>query len=124
MNRAQIIGIAAGVTVGLLGVGVGVALARKEGRDAARRWLEQSSDLRERSAKAARSLAEQAKRAGAQVADQARKQYEVQAPRVQERINGLIAQAPQAADALNAAISRTGLNGRAALAPANKTNND
>lgn len=124
MKRAQIIGIAAGVTVGLLGVGIGVAMARKEGRDAARRWLEQSSDLRDRSAKAAKTLADQARRVGGQVADQARKQYEVQAPRVQERLNGLIAQAPQAADALNAAISRTGLNGKAALAPASSANND
>jgi len=124
MKRAQIIGIAAGVTVGLLGVGIGVAMARKEGRDAARRWLEQSSDLRDRSAKAAKTLADQARRVGGQVADQARKQYEVQAPRVQERLNGLIAQAPQAADALNAAISRTGLNGKAALAPASSASDD
>ncbi|GEM_PF-900067 len=115
MNRAQIIGIAVGVTVGLTGVAVGVALARKEGRDAARRWLEQSGELRDRSAKAAKTLADQARRVSNQVAKTAVEQYQTQAPRVQERINGLLSQAPAAADALNSALSRTGLNGKAAL---------
>ncbi|HLY31440.1 MAG TPA: hypothetical protein VKQ36_10445 [Ktedonobacterales bacterium] len=122
MNRAQIIGIAAGVTVGLAGVAIGVALARKEGRDAARRWLEQSGELRERSAVAAKTLAEQARRVGSQVAKSAVEQYQTQAPRVQERVNSLLAQAPQAADALNAALSRTGLNGKAAALPSGASN--
>lgn len=101
MNKAQVWGIATGVTVGLLGVAVGVALARQEGREAARRWLAQSSDIAQRSQLRATALAQQARQTVAE-----------QAPRAQERINTLISStAPQAADALNAALARTGLSG-------------
>jgi len=105
MNKAQIIGIAAGVTVGLLGVAVGVALARQEGREAARKWLAQTGDLAQRGQSKARELSDQVRRTAIE-------QYQAQAPKVQERISGLASVAPQAADALNAALSRGGLNGK------------
>lgn len=104
MNKAQILGIAAGVTVGLLGVAVGVALARQEGREAARKWLAQTGDLAQRGQSKARELGEQVRRSAIE-------QYQAQAPKVQERLSGLVSVAPQAADALNAALNRGGLNG-------------
>lgn len=108
MNKAQVAGIVAGVAVGLLGVAVGVALAREEGREAARKWLEQSGDLAQKGQHRAIELGQQARKAAAE-----------QAPKVQERLNTLISStAPQAADALNAALARTGLNGKTETAQA------
>jgi hypothetical protein len=103
MNKAQVIGIAAGVTVGLLGVAVGVALARQEGREAARKWLAQSGEM-----------AQKGQQRAVEIGQQVRKTATEQAPKVQERLNTILSStAPQAADALNAALSRTGLNGKA-----------
>lgn len=110
MNKAQIIGIAAGVTVGLLGVAVGVALARKEGREAARKWLAQTSEMAQRGQNRAMELSERARRTAIE-------QYQAQAPKVQERLNSLVSVAPQAADAINAALNRSGLNGTVETAP-------
>lgn len=110
MNKAQIVGIAAGVTVGLLGVAVGVAMARQEGRDAARKWLAQSGDLAQRGQSRARELSDQVRRSAIE-------QYQTQAPRLQERLSGLVSVAPQAADALNAAFNRGGQNGKVETAP-------
>lgn len=103
MNKAQVIGIATGVTVGLLGVALGVALARQEGREAARKWLAQSGDLAQKGQQRAMELGQQVRKTATE-----------QAPKVQERLNTILSStAPQAADALNAAIARTGLNGKA-----------
>lgn len=110
MNKAQIIGIAAGVTAGLLGVAVGVALARQEGREAARKWLAQTNEMAQRGQSRARELSEQVRRSAVE-------QYQAQAPRVQERLNGLVSVAPQAADAFNAAFNRSGQNGKIETAP-------
>jgi hypothetical protein len=104
MNKAQVIGIATGVTVGLLGVALGVGLARKEGREAAKRWLAQSGDLAQRGQQRAIELGRQVRQTAAE-----------QSPKVQERLNKIIAPiTPRAADALNEALaSSNGLNGRA-----------
>ncbi|HEX8996635.1 MAG TPA: hypothetical protein VF812_11435 [Ktedonobacterales bacterium] len=103
MKRAQVVGIAVGVTVGLLGVAVGVALARQEGREAARKWLAQSGDL-----------AQKGQQRAVELGQQVRKTAVEQAPKVQERLNTIITTtAPQAADALNAALARAGLNSKA-----------
>jgi len=118
MKRAQVIGIAAGVTVGLVAVALGVALAREEGRASARRWIAQSGEWTQRGSQAAVSAAQQAQRVSAQVAKSAAEQYRVQAPKVQSSVSGLIAQAPSAANALNAALSRTGLNGKGGVTTA------
>lgn len=101
MNKARVFGIAAGVTVGLLGVALGIALARAEGREAAKKWIAQSGDLAQRGQRRAIELGRQARQTASE-----------QAPKVQERLNKIIA--PQTADALNEALTPpTGLNGRA-----------
>jgi hypothetical protein len=110
MNKAQIAGIAAGVTVGLLGVAVGVALARKEGREAARKWLAQTSEMAQRGQNKALELGERARRTAIE-------QYQSQAPKVQERLSSLVSVAPQAADAINTALNRGGLNGKVETEP-------
>lgn len=108
MNKAQVAGIVAGVTVGLLGVAIGVALAREEGREAARKWLEQSGEL-----------AQKGQQRAVELGQQARKTAVEQAPKVQERLNTIISTtAPQAADVLNKAMARTGLNGKTETAQA------
>jgi hypothetical protein len=102
MNKAQVIGIVTGVTVGLLGVAVGVALAREEGRAAARKWLAQSGDLAQKGQQRAVAMSQQAR----QVASD-------KAPQVRDRLSTMISPATQkTADALNAALSRTGLNSK------------
>ena len=102
MNKAQAIGIAVGVTVGILGVAVGVALAREDVRSAARKWLAQSGDLAQKGQQRALAMSQQARQAAAD-----------KAPQVRDRINDMIAPASQkTADALNAALARTGLNSK------------
>lgn len=110
MNKAQIIGIAAGITVGLIGVAVGVALAREEGRETARKMLTQTGDLAQRGQSRARELSDTVRRTAVE-------QYQTQAPKIQERWNSLVSVAPQAADAFNAAFNRGGLNGKAETTP-------
>lgn len=101
MNKAQAIGIAVGVTVGMLGVAVGVALAREEGRAAARRWLAQSGDLAQKGQQRALEMSQQARQVAAD-----------KAPQVRDRISTMVSPASQkTADALNAALARAGLNG-------------
>lgn len=97
MNKAQVIGITAGVTVGLLGVAIGVALAREEGRDAARKWLAQSGDLAQKGQQRATEIGQRVRTNTV--------------PNLQNRLNTFIS--PQAADALNSALSKAGLNGKA-----------
>lgn len=102
MNKAQVIGIVTGVTVGLLAVAVGVALARDEGREAARKWLEQSGDLAQKGQQRAAAFSQQARQTAVE-----------KAPQVRDRLTTMIAPASQqAADALNAAFARAGLNGK------------
>lgn len=98
MNKAQAIGIAVGVTVGLLGVAVGVALAREEGRAAARKWLAQSGDLAQKGQQRALEMSQQARQVAAD-----------KAPQVRERL-GVATQ--KLADARDAALARTGLNSK------------
>jgi hypothetical protein len=97
-----VIGIAAGVTVGLLGVAVGVALAREEGREAARKMLEQSGDLAQKSQQRAVEIGQRVRTNTV--------------PNLQNRLNTMIS--PQAAEALNSALARTGLNGKTETAQA------
>ncbi len=102
MKKAQVIGISVGVTVGLMGVALGVALARREGREAASRWLAQSGDLAQRGQQRAVELGQQARKTAVE-----------QAPKVRDRISSLISPATQTADALNATLTPTALNGKA-----------
>lgn len=104
MNKTQVAGIIAGATVGLLGVAVGVALARQEGREAARKWLAQSGDLAQKSQQRAAVLGEQVRKTATE-----------QATRIPERVNTLIATAaPQA----TAVLARVGVGGASNTATA------
>jgi hypothetical protein len=115
MKRGQWVALAGGVAVGLAGVGIGVALARREGREAARRLIEQYG----------LPLADQAKQLSTQIASAAMEQYQTQmpkavdawntyAPQAREALGNLIAQAPQAREALGNILPGAGTNGKAA----------
>ena len=95
MKRSQVALLLAGATLGLAGMAVGVMLSRKEGRDAARKFLAQSS-----------VVAEQAREVGGQVARSAVAQYQAQAPRAMEALNNVLAQAPQAAEVISARLPK------------------
>lgn len=89
MNRGQWIAVAGGTALGLLGVAAGVALSRREGREAAQRWLTQYG----------MPLAGQAK----QFAATAVEQYQAQMPKAVEALNTY---APQARDALGNLVAQ------------------
>lgn len=91
MKRSQAAALIAGAAFGLTAVGLGIVLSRKEGRDAARKFLAQSS-----------VVADQAR----QVAKTAVAQYQAQAPRAVEALNTVLAQAPQAAEAISARLPK------------------
>ncbi|HEV8190841.1 MAG TPA: hypothetical protein VGP82_05070 [Ktedonobacterales bacterium] len=111
MKRGQLVALIAGATVGIAGVTLGVILARKEGRDAARRFLDESQ-VGQKSVQAAQQIATSARKVGEQVARTATEQYQTQLPRAREAINSVIQQAPQAAEALSAVMPRRALNGK------------
>jgi hypothetical protein len=105
MKRGQWVALVGGTALGLVGVTTGVVLARREGREAARRWLAQYG----------MPLADQAKQLGTQLAGAAVEQYQAQmpkaveawntyAPQARERIGTLAAQAPHAVGALASAL--------------------
>jgi hypothetical protein len=112
MKRGQLVALIAGTTVGIAGVTLGVVLARKEGRDAARRFLDESQ-VGQRSRQAAQQLATSARKVGEQVARTASEQYQTQMPRAREAFNNALQQAPQAAEALSSMMPRRALNGKA-----------
>ncbi len=95
MKRSQAAALIAGAALGLTAVGLGIVLSRKEGRDAARKFLAQSS-----------VVADQARHVGEQVAKTAVAQYQAQAPRAVEALNSVLAQAPQAAEAISARLPK------------------
>jgi hypothetical protein len=95
MKRAQAVALIAGAALGLTGVTIGIVLSRKEGREAARRLLSQSS-----------VVASQARQVGGQVAKTAVAQYQAQAPRAVEALNTVLAQAPQAAEAISSRLPK------------------
>jgi hypothetical protein len=95
MKRAQAVALIAGAALGLTGVTIGIVLSRKEGREAARRLLSQSS-----------VVASQARQVGGQVAKSAVAQYQAQAPRAVEVLNSVLAQAPQAAEVISARLPK------------------
>jgi hypothetical protein len=111
MKRGQVVALIAGATVGIAGVTLGVILARKEGRDAARRFLDESQ-LGQKSVQAAQQFATSARKMSEQVARTAAEQYQTQMPKAREALNNVIQQAPQAAGALAAVMPRRALNGK------------
>src|SRR5262245_59996858 len=83
MKRGQWFALAGGTALGLACVSLGVILARREGREAARRWIEQYG----------MPLADQAKQIGTQIANTAIEQYQMQLPKAVDAWNTY---APQA----------------------------
>ncbi|HEX6123153.1 MAG TPA: hypothetical protein VFY89_08330 [Ktedonobacterales bacterium] len=69
---------------------IGVILAREEGREAARRFLNENQ-IGQKSQQAAQVVANTAKRVGNQVAQTAQEQY----PRAKSAVSNAISQAPQ-----------------------------
>jgi ABC-type transporter Mla subunit MlaD len=112
MKRKQVVALVAGAALGMSAVALGVLLARKEGRDAARRFAEQYGDLGQRGSQVANSIANQAKQLGGQVAKNAADQYKAQLPKAKEALNSAIAQAPQMAGVLAGAFARGSQNGK------------
>jgi hypothetical protein len=115
MKRSQIAALIAGTAVGLGCVTLGIVLARKEGRDAARRFVEQYGELGQKGTQAAANLANSARQVGGQVAKTATEQYKSQLPKAKEVWGNVVSQAPQAAGALVSALSRGTQNGTAEL---------
>jgi len=111
MKRTQVAALVAGTAVGLGCVALGIALSRKEGRDAARRLVDQYGDLGQKSSRAAATIANSARQVGGQVAKTATEQYKAQMPRAKEAWGNVRAQAPQTVGALAGALSRGTQNG-------------
>ena len=101
MNKAQVAALLAGAALGVAGVTVGIALSRKEGREAARRLIEK-----------AQPVAGQAREVGERVARTATEQYNALAPKAAEVISTMRAQAPQAAEALSAKLPKFALSAK------------
>lgn len=108
MKRTQMTALLAGAALGLTGVALAVVLSRKEGRDAARKLLNQAAPV-----------ADQARRAGGYVAKTAVEQYQTISPRAADALNTVRAQAPQAVDAVVARFPKVSLNGKDTLAGVN-----
>ncbi len=111
MKRGQVFALVAGVVVGLAGVALGVVLSRREGREAAKKVLDQYGPYAQKGADVAKNVAQQASRVSGQVAKVAADQYSTQAPRAREVLSGVVAQAPQRMEAIVSALP--GRNGKA-----------
>lgn len=101
MTRGQWMALAGGTALGLAGVASGVMLSRREGREAARRWLTQYG----------MPLADQAKLVAATAVEQYQAQMpkavealNTYAPQAREALGNLVAQAPQVASAVVGAL--------------------
>lgn len=101
MNRGQWMAVAGGTALGLVGVAAGIVLSRREGRDAARRWL----------TKYGMPLAGSAWQFGATAVAQYQAQMpkavaalNTYVPQARDALGNLVAQAPQAASAVVGAL--------------------
>lgn len=101
MKSGQWVALIGGTALGLAGVAAGVFLARREGREAAQRWIDDY----------ARPIAGQAKELGQQVVQTAQEQYNTQKPKAVEAWNTY---APQAREMLGSYLPIGGNNKRAA----------
>lgn len=107
MKRGQLIALIAGATLGVAAVAIGVILAREEGREATRRFLNENQ-IGQKSQQAAQAVANTARRVGSQVAQTAQEQY----PRAKSAVSSAISQAPQAVGAIGAALPKGLFNGK------------
>ena len=101
MKKAQVAALLAGAALGVAGVTVGIALSRREGREAARRLIEKT-----------RPVAGQARQVGERVAKSAADQYNALAPKAAEVFSTVRTQAPQAAEVLSAKLPKFALNAK------------
>lgn len=99
MRKGQLVALIAGATLGVAAVTIGVILAREEGREAARRFLNENQ-IGQKSQQAAQVVASTARKVGNQVAQTAQEQY----PRAKSAVSSAISQAPQAVGALGTAL--------------------
>jgi hypothetical protein len=107
MKKGQLVALIAGATLGIAGVTIGVILAREEGREAARRFLNENQ-IGQRSQQAAQAVASTARKVGSQVAQTAQEQY----PRAKGVVSNAISQAPQAVGAISSALPKNFFNGK------------
>jgi hypothetical protein len=101
MKKAQVAALLAGAALGVAGVTVGIALSRREGREAARQLIAKTQPM-----------AGQARELGERVARTAAEQYNALAPRAAEVISTVRTQAPQAAEVLSAKLPKFALNAK------------
>ncbi len=101
MNRGQWMAVAGGAAVGLVGMAAGVALSRREGREAARRWLTLYGMPLAGSAKQFAASAVEQYQAQMPKAVEALNTY---APQARDALGNLVAQAPQVASAVFGAL--------------------
>lgn len=99
MRKGQLVALIAGATLGVAAVTIGVILAREEGREAARRFLNENQ-IGQKSQQAAQAVAQTARKVGNQVAQTAQEQY----PRARSAVSNAISQAPQAVGSLGSSL--------------------
>jgi hypothetical protein len=107
VKKGQLIALIAGATLGVAAVTIGVILAREEGREAARRFLDENQ-IGQKSQQAAQKVADTARKVGTQVAQTAQEQY----PRAKSAVTNAISQAPQAVGAISSALPKGLFNGK------------
>lgn len=108
MKRGQLVALIAGAALGVAAVTIGIVLAREDGREAARRFLNENQ-IGQKSQQAAQAVASTARKVGNQVAQTAQEQY----PRAKSAVSNAISQAPQA---VSAALPKGLFNGKSATA--------
>ena len=111
MKTGQVVALIAGATLGVAAVTIGVILAREEGREAARRFLNENQ-IGQKSQQAALAVAETARKVGNQVAQTAQEQY----PRATSAVSNAISQAPQAVGAIGSVLPKGIFNGKSTTA--------
>jgi gas vesicle protein len=109
MKRNQLVALIAGATLGIAAVTIGIILAREDGREAARRFLNENQ-IGQKSQQAAQAVASTARKVSNQVAQTAQEQY----PRAKNAVSNAISQAPQAVGAISSALPKGLFNGKPA----------
>jgi hypothetical protein len=109
MRRGQLVALIAGAALGVAAVTIGIVLAREDGREAARRFLNENQ-IGQKGQQAAQAVASTARKVGNQVAQTAQEQY----PRAKSAVSSAISQAPQAVGAISSALPKGLFNGKSA----------
>ena len=110
MRRGQLVALIAGAALGVAAVTIGIVLAREDGREAARRFLNENQ-IGQKGQQAAQAVASTARKVGNQVAQTAQEQY----PRAKSAVSNAISQAPRPS-ARSSALPKGLFNGKSATA--------